>query len=201
MVRAVEGVNLPLPSTSYNLQMIVTAVDSNGNKHTRTSAPELQDWVHFGEQSWQLIRVKAVDEGTFTSSDITGTQTFPMKATGYYQDQRSCYNIECTRYVKFKYALVTPVRGTLQVIVKYARDLPDMDSSLSRTNPYVTIGAMITSNHITYKNTEIKYDTQSPTWNQELTFEPIMDSNSWISMSYDSPMSTKETCVCQLCKA
>ena len=207
MVQGDEGVNLLQSSSSYNLRMDIIAVDANGGKHTRDSV-QLREWIDIGERSWQFIRIKVRDEGTFLSSDITGTQTFPMTAIGYYQDERSCITSDCSRYVRFKYALVAPLRGILRITVHYAKDLPNTNTWTSYTNPYVVIGVMNSSNHITTKNSKVKSNVLDPTWNQELTFGceswvsfdiQIKSSNTWLlSSSYDSDMSSKErACVLQ----
>jgi hypothetical protein len=155
----------------------VTAVDNNGNEHTHetssksnTRNPEWKEWMFFSDRDWQFFRMRVWDYDSDSLDDaISMSQTIPLLGNSRRSSWNTyCANTACTQYVHYDYKLITPIYGTLQVKVRYARYLPDTDGSNNLPDPYVRIKARKTDGTVVSKRTNDISGTTHPDWNEWL---------------------------------
>ena len=149
----------------------VKAISSTGSEyHEETSHkqgtryPTWNEWLFFSDKQWQFFRIRVWD------SNIGDHETMGMSRTisllnmpRNSMKQKYCTNTPCNRYIRFDYKLLTPVRGYLQVKLRFARNLPD-----TTPDPYTSIRAIRSDGSSSSKRTISIPNTRNPTWNQWL---------------------------------
>ena len=213
LLHAINGASLPDTDPAFNAPdpyVKFTLSDSRNVKQYRqtqviagTTSPRWDEWIFVPERDWLFFRLQVWDQdGFLTGNDdvMSLSQTVAVRA-GLHQNLRHCTDIRCSGYVDFEYRLIETVKGTLQVNIRYARNLPDTDPAFNAPDPYVNILAKKSTGEAVTRTTSTRNGRQDPNWNQLLDlgctnwayFElQVWDSDGFLTGG-DDAMSDKET--------
>ena len=166
-----SGQSLPDTNTTPDPYVKITAVDSSGNHHVRTTSVKngttnatWNEDLEVPEREWQFFRIQVWDNGTDSKMSISETIVI---GHGEQNNMKHCLDDACNGHVSYGYVMLTT--ATLTVNVRYGKNLQDTDPTGNIPDPYVIVQATSsTGSHS--KHTPCKRETVNATWNTVLNF-------------------------------
>lgn len=110
-----------------DLYVRITAVNSRGTIYRKetstkydTANPNWNEWIYFGNDSWQFFRIQVFDKDTETEDDkISMSETIPLPGTSYPSPRTHYIDTNHSGYVIFHYDLSPqPIKSHLFIYVE-----------------------------------------------------------------------------------